>query len=342
MRFNPYIVIPLLIIIFTATYYAVSDLRKHLPKKKKSFSPERVDSLDVESLLSGGGNPDAALAGFDVGSFRNYRQYSEEEIMNYSSDNPFQKVQRFLRRHLNTTYNLLNETEYLVLLLIGTVIGAAIGFWAMPKAWAVILCSLIGCLTPEVYLRFLLKQYREEINKQSIILTQLVIQGMRASVPISEAFERSAKQLHGPIEKEIEVLSKFFNSGFSFQDSCREAKRKTASSFLEKIYSVIIMSMETRISPEQLIERLTIIRKNLIIEYYLKEAMKAQAGGASLAKNILIVIVPALLLLVLKRSPIMLIPLIKEPIGWAAIAGGLGLYIGGIIVSNKILKKLEV
>jgi hypothetical protein len=69
--------------------------------------------------------------------------------------------------------------------------------------------------------------------------------------------------------------------------------------------------------------------------------MRAEAGGATLAKNILIVIVPALLLLVLKNSASILVPLIKEPAGWASIAAGIGLYTGGIVLSNKVIKKLD-
>lgn len=335
--FNPYIVIAVIMLIGAAAYYAISDLKKHLPKKDKTFSLNKNISSGSEVTQ----NIDNIPIISSKSMFKNYKKYKEEDIVIYSSANFLKKIQIFLRTHLNNNYNLLNETEYLVLTLIGFVIGGAVGFWAMQKLWAVFLVAVIGLMTPEVYLKFQVKQYKEEINKQSILLTQLVIQGMRAGISIGDAFARAGKQLQGPIEKEVDILTDYFRSGFTFQDACRAAKKETASTFLIKIYNVIIMSLDTRISPDDLIERLMIIRKNIIQEYYLKEQMRAEAGGSTLAKNILIFIVPALLLLVLKNSASILVPLVKEPAGWASIAAGIGLYTGGIILSNKVIKKLD-
>ena len=342
---NPIVIVAIALLVISAAFLAIMDLRKHLPKNEKKFSLRKSqgETLDVNALIKSDSiDPNALPGNLNVGNFRNYKKYSQEETMVYSSASVFTKIRIFLRTHLNTNYNLLNETEYIVLAVMGLVIGGAVGFWAMRTLLFVAIVGVIGLITPEVYLRFQVKQYREEINKQSIILTQLVIQGMRTGVSIGEAFERSAKQLQGPIEKEVDVLSSYFRGGFSFQDAARRAQQETASTFLKKIYRVIIMSMETRVSPDKMIERLAIVRKNLIIEYFLKESMRAQAGGATLAKNILICIVPALLLLVLKNSPVMLKPLISGPTGWAVIAIGIGLYVGGIYSSSKTLKKLEV
>jgi Flp pilus assembly protein TadB len=345
LTMNPMVLLGVGGIIAAATYYAYLDLQKHLPRNERGFTLQRLsnDTLDIDSLIKSEEISPGALASAQksLGRIKNYRRYSQEEVMPYSGANILDRVRIILRKHLNRNYNLLNATEYLVLCLMGLVAGAALGFWLIPNIWGLGTVGLIGLITAEVYLGYEVRKYRAEINRESIVLTQLVIQGMRTGISIGDAFELSAQQLQGSIGKEINVMMEYFHGGFSFPEACEKARLETASSFLKKIYQIIIMSMETRISPDKLIERLSIVRKNLIVEYYLKQSMKAEAGGGIMAKNLLIVIVPGLLIMVLKQSPVMLMPLLDFPAGWIAIAAGIGLYFGGIQVANKALKKLE-
>lgn len=347
LSFNPFIIITIILAIAGITAYAVIDIKKNTTSGSTPliFGNKIESDINAEDLLknvTSGVDKQLIPINLNVGNFRNYRKYSKEETMVYNSASFFDRIRIALRSHLNKKYNLLNEQEYLVLLLIGITIGGVIGWWAMGSLPFIIGVAVIGAITPEVYLKMQVKSYKEEINKQATALIQLVIQAMRTGLSIGEAFERGAAQLEGPIEKEVEILSEYFRSGFSFQDAARMAIDETASSFLRKIYQIIIMSLETNISPEKLIERLTIIRKNLINEFYLKQSMKAEAGGGTLAKNILIVIVPSLLFIVVKNSSDMLKPLIESPKGWAVIFAGVALYSSGIIFSNKVMNKLDV
>lgn len=340
--FNPYIIAVIILLVAAVAYYAIGELKKAMPKKENNFelSQNNQGQVNISNVIAG--HNESNSLNLNVSEIRNYKKYSKEETMIYSSANALTKLRVYLRLHLNSKYNLLNETEYLVLALIGFVIGGAVGFWAIPNVISILIVATVGLITPEIYLSFQVKGYRIEINKQSVILTQLVIQAMRTGVGIAEAFERAGEQLKGPIEKEIEVLSEYFHSGFTFQEAAREAQKSTASVFLKKIYQVIIMSLETNVSPDKLIERLAIVRKNLIAEYYLKEKMRSEASGGNLAKNILIVVVPGLLFFVVKNSPKVVSPLLETPMGWFVIAAGIGLYSSGIIVSNKIMKSLDV
>ena len=350
LSFSPFIVITVVAAIVAVTAYAIIDIRKNMAQNVQSAYQnqpilEKVESemlLKDELMDSNTDNQTTLPLIFKTGNFRNYKKYSKEETALYNSASQLDRLRISLRSRLNSKYNLLNEQEYMVLLLIGFIIGGVVGWWATGNIIGILVLALIALITPEIYLNFQVKQYREEINKQAVALIQLVIQAMRTGLSIGEAFERAAIQLEGPIEKEIETLSQYFRGGFSFQDATRMAAEETASSFLRKIYSIIIMSLETNIAPEQIIERLTIIRKNLINEFYLKQAMRAEAGGGTLAKNILIVIVPGLLFTVLKSSPDMLKPLLEGPVGWSIIALGIGMYTTGIVVSNNVMKKLDV
>lgn len=347
--FNPIVVIAAMALVSLLIYAFISSTRKGFLGRRRGYELEHVDAInsveDLEQLLGEdlvSPAPTGLLSILPESSDR-YVRHSEREIVDLYGTNPFARLMVTLNGHLEKSHNVLVPWEYALLMGIGFMAGGGLGFFLIPAWWSALLLACGGSfIVAETILRRQEREYRNTVNKQAIGLIQLVIQGLRAGYLLPVAFERSARDLGDPIARELDGLLRASRGQVSFSLSCKAAIKDTTSSFLKKIYKVIIMCDANDLSGSQIAERLIVIRRNLLSEYALKLAMKAEAAGSAMARNFLIYIVPGLLFFLIKQTPFILQPLIAGPAGWAFIALGLGMYGGGWYSSKKVMETLEV
>lgn len=346
---NPIVMVASGALVMFVVYAFISSTKKGFLVRRRGYELERVDAIntveDLEALLGEDlthPEPTGILTVLPDSSDR-YVRKSDQEILSLYGEGPFSRVMVKLNSHLEKSHNVLVPWEYALLLAIGFVGGGALGFYLVPAWWFALILAVIGSFTvAEKVLSSQARDYRETVNKQAIGLVQLVIQGLRANYTLPQAFEESSKDLGDPMAHELEGLLRSVRGQVAFATACRQAVPLSSSSFLKKIFKVIIMCEESDMETEQVAERLTVIRKNLLVEYSLKLSMKAQSAGGAMARNFLVWIVPGLLFFVIKQAPSTLKPLIEGPAGWAVIAVGLVLFFSGVFLSKKVLEDLEV
>ena len=216
--------------------------------------------------------------------------------------------------------------------MIGILIFANISFYILMPIG--LLFGALGYWMPYWYYKFKLYKRKREFEANILDLTMGLANGLRAGQGLPQSMEAITKRLNGPIQEELIIVLREYRLGLELSEALERLYQRMPCEDLRLLITSIKLTTQSGGSLVDVLARMTeMIRGRTEFQEKLK-TMTAQGRFEAIA--IASAPLAAFIILYFMDRELMS-PMLKSPVGWAAIGVVIILETIGFLIINKIV-----
>jgi len=228
----------------------------------------------------------------------------------------------------------INPSEYILIMIIGAMIGAGIGILRGSLLYTVLLVPTFFFL-PYFYLKNSANKRRQAIAGQTAELLKFLTGALRAGFGLSQALESIADQLPSPMSDEIQQVLQTVRLGLSLPEALTLMAQRVQSDELDMLVVAINVQYETG---GNLAPTLDSIGKTIQDRLQIKREIRALTAQQRMSGYILALLPIGLAIFMYIANPNYIMRLFAP--GWVRIlpASALLMMLMGFLVIRKIIE----
>ena len=237
-----------------------------------------------------------------------------------------------------TTPERLAQSRWSSAILGGGLVGAIlIALNVLNAPILVASCLLMGFMTyqiPNIWLKRRIKKRTERFNAKLMDLTLGLSNGLRSGAALPQSLELVARDIGGPMTEEMNLVLNEYRLGIDLPESLSRLCMRITSEDLNLLVTSIRLTMQSGGSLAEVLDKITeTIRQRT--EFHARlQTMTAQGRFEAIAMAAAPMLA-FLILFYLDRD--LMMPMLTNPIGWAALGGVLILETVGFLIINRIV-----
>lgn len=194
--------------------------------------------------------------------------------------------------------------------------------------------GILAFFVPAVWVKAKIRARQREFEESLMDITLGLASGLRAGVALPQAMDSIVKQLKGPAREELGLVLREHTLGKELPDALANLNKRMPGEDLYLLTTAVRLTMQSGGSLAEVLEKISAtIRDRREFQQKLK-TMTEQGRFEAVAMALAPMAAFLLILLVDKQ---LMMPLLTEPLGWAAIGVVLVLEAIGFVVINKIV-----
>jgi tight adherence protein B len=230
--------------------------------------------------------------------------------------------------------------KVLLVMVAGSLIPALIIFWAvMPLLIAAVILLLVVAVAmwfvPKAVTNMMFDRRVELFNTQMVDGLGLMANGMKSGLSIVQSIGMVKNEMPNPFSQELDYVLKQQQLGISVEDAFQNLATRIGSEDVNMFVTAVVILKETGGNLAETFETIVgVIRERIKVEKKISAMMRQ-----NLAQGTIVAMMPfALITMFYFSDEGFLMPMFKEPLGWALLGIAFTFWILGVVMIYKVVQ----
>jgi len=234
----------------------------------------------------------------------------------------------------------VTPNKVLLVMVASSVIPALIIFWAvMPYLIPASILSLAAAVAmwfvPKAVTDAMFNARVEKFNVQMVDGLGLMANGMKSGLSIIQAIGMVKNEMPNPFSQELDYVLKQQQLGVSVEDAFQNLATRIGSEDVNMFVTAVVILKETGGNLAETFETIVgVIRERIKVEKKISAMMRQ-----NLAQGAIVAMMPfALMAMFYFSDEGFLMPMFREPLGWALLGVAFTFWVFGVIMIYKVVQ----
>ncbi|MGZ3740001.1 MAG: type II secretion system F family protein [Bdellovibrionota bacterium] len=230
--------------------------------------------------------------------------------------------------------------KVLLVMVAGSLIPALIVFWAVmplliPAVGLFLVVAVAMWFVPKAVTNVMFERRVELFNTQMVDGLGLMANGMKSGLSIVQSIGMVKNEMPNPFSQELDYVLKQQQLGISVEDAFQNLATRIGSEDVNMFVTAVVILKETGGNLAETFETIVgVIRERIKVEKKISAMMRQ-----NLAQGTIVAMMPfALMAMFYFSDEGFLMPMFREPLGWALLAIALTFWILGVVMIYKVVQ----